>query len=164
VALELAALALILGVSPLIPSGTIFVLYVLVAEFLATYLIHCPAHYVVGRLGGIRFRGIRLGRTALVNIMPARLKWLGRLIPTPTLATDRTSLVSASKSRASAMYLSGTIASSASAVVIASVVSFSGPTLQTGLAWALAIGYVLFDAIFSPKGGDIMRARAVGGP
>jgi hypothetical protein len=160
VSLELAALVCVLGVSPLVPSGAVYVLYVLVAEFLATYLVHCPSHYIVGRVCDIKFTRIHIGQTALVRSLPPMLEGLGRLLRTPTLSTDKVSLASASKSKRKAMYLSGTVASSGSALLVAAVVTYSGSLVAAGLAWLLAVGYLLFDAVFSPRSGDLMRARA----
>lgn len=159
----MAALGLVLAAYRLVPAGIAFVVYVLAAEFLATYLIHCPAHYVVGRLGGIRFSRIRFGKTALVKLLPSRISWLGRLLPTPTLSVDRPSLMAASGPAVQAMYFSGTVASSASAVVIAIAVSYSGSFPAAVAAWVLAVGYILFDAVFSPRGGDVKRARVASG-
>ncbi len=148
----------------MLPSGPFYDLYILVAQFLATYLVHCPAHFIVGRLAGIRFRGIRLGRTTLARALPPSLKGVGRLLPILTLSIDKTSLTAVPKPRIKAMYYSGTVASSGSAVVIAALVTLSGSWLPSALTWALAIGYLLFDLVFSPKSGDIMRARAFGRP
>ncbi len=164
VSLEVAVLTLAMMIAPWVPAGLVYVLYVLIAEFLATYLIHCPAHYVVGRLVGLRFSNIRLGRTTLVNALPARFKPLARFLPILTLSTDKASLTSVSKSRIRAMYLSGTIASSGSALVIAAAVTYSGAPLAATLSWVLAAGYFIFDLVFSPRSGDVMRARAARRP
>ncbi len=164
ISLELLALACIAAIAGAVPSGSIYDIYLLVAQFLATYLIHCPAHYVVGRFAGIRFRSIRLGRTTLTRALPARFKSLGGLLLILTLSTEKSSLSGVSRPRIKAMYLAGTVASSGSAVVIAAVVALSGSLVPSVLTWALAIGYLLFDIVFSPKSGDVMRARAVGRP
>ncbi|MBI3841335.1 MAG: hypothetical protein HY297_05235 [Thaumarchaeota archaeon] len=159
ISLELLALACALALSLVVPLGAVRYLYIIAAQFLATYLIHCPAHYVVGRALGIRFRSIRLGRTTLVKALPDRFKSLGRLFPILTLSTERSSLARASRLRAGAMFSSGTVASSGSAVVIAAAVSPYGDVVATLLASAFAAGYLTFDIVFSPRLGDLMRAR-----
>ncbi len=164
ISLELALLASVLALSTVLPSGPVYDLYILVAQFLTTYLIHCPAHFVVGRLAGIRFRSIRLGRTTLARALPPSLRGVGRLLPILTLSVDKTSMAAVPKPRIKAMYFSGTVASSGSAVVIAALVTLSGSWFPAALTWGLAIGYLLFDVVFSPRSGDIMRARAFGRP
>ena len=144
----------------LIPSGLPFALYVIISELAATYLVHCPAHYIVGMAVGIRFRSIRLGRTTLARALPARYAGLARYIPILTLSTDKASLAKASKERAAAMYASGTVASVSSAFVIAGVATTAEAFLPAVIAWLVAIGYLLFDVVFSPKSGDIMKVRA----
>ena len=162
VVLELIALAFILLGTAAVPSGLGRDFYLLVAQFVTAYLIHCPAHYAVGRLFGIRFRSISLGRTTLVRALPPAFKRLGRLLPILTLALERSSLPSIAKSRIKAMYLSGTIASSGSAIAFAATVTATETWLASILTWALAFAYLLFDIVFSPKSGDVMRARKVG--
>lgn len=159
VALEVVSLAAVLGAFYFIPAGTSYLLYVVLTQLITTYLIHCPAHYLVGRAVGIRFKSIKLGRTTLAQALPPQLAPLVRLLPILTLSTDKSSLVGLPKARISAMYLSGTVASSGSAIAIAAVVSISGPPILDFLAWFVAIGYLLFDVVFSPKSGDVMRAR-----
>jgi hypothetical protein len=160
VLVEVAALSAIIGGVLLIPTGLAFALYVIIAELAATYLIHCPAHYMVGRVVGIRFRRIRLGRTTLAEVLPPRYASLARLIPILTLSTDKASLAQASKGRAAAMYASGTVASVSSAFVIAGVATFTEAFLPAAVAWLVGVGYLMFDVVFSPRSGDIMKARA----
>jgi hypothetical protein len=161
VSAELLALAAVLLLTVVVPSGLPYYLYFLVAQLSATYLIHCPAHYFVGRAVGIRFSSIRLGRTTLAKALPPGLAPFVRRLPILTLSTDKSSLVGLPRGRISAMYASGTVASAGSAVVLAGAVSLSGPLVLVGLSWLVAIGYFLFDVVFSPKSGDLMRARAV---
>ncbi len=159
VSAEVAILAVFLGLSTAVPPGLAFGVYVLASELMSTYLLHCPAHYVVGGALGIRFSRMGLGRTALARILPGRAAGLARLLPVLTLSTDRASLAAASKRRAAAMYASGAIVSVSSALAIAAVASGVQPALYSALAWALAVSYLAFDAVFSPRGGDLGRAK-----
>ncbi len=159
IGIELLALAAALWSSVLIPTGAPYAVYILVAQFLAAFLIHCPAHYAIGTLVGIRFLSINVGRTTLARALPRSLGPFARLIPILTLSTDKASLERAPRSAAAAMFLSGTIASSASAIFIAIAVSLSGLSVAAALAWLFALGWLLFDVYFSPKSGDVMRAR-----
>jgi hypothetical protein len=159
VSIELLALLLILAASYLIPSGIVYLLYVIAAQLAATYLVHCPAHYLVGIATGIRFKRIRLGRTTLARALPPRMGRVARLIPILTLTVDKTSLVGLPRSRVFSMYVSGTVVSSTSAFVIAGTVTTSGSLTLVILTWAVAFGYLLFDVVFSPRSGDLMRAK-----
>jgi hypothetical protein len=160
VALELTALALLLGSAYFVPSGVIFAVYVVVAELLSTYLIHCPAHYLVGRILGIRFKAIRIGTTALAKALPPRFAAFARHLPILTLATEKGSLVRTSRRRVAAMYASGTVASAGSAIAIAAAAASAEPYLYSAFAWAIALSYLLFDLVFSPRSGDFARARS----
>jgi hypothetical protein len=164
VTIELLVLAAVLAAAPVVQGGPVFALYILAVELLATYLIHCPAHYLVGRALGIRFTRIRAGRTTLARALPPRLGRLARFLPVLTLSTEKSSLASVSRPRVSIMYASGTIASCASAILVAAAVTPSGPWTLVGLSWAVAVGYLLFDLVFSPRGGDLMRARGATRP
>jgi hypothetical protein len=159
VVVELLGLITVLASSSLIPAGAPFDLYVIVAEILATYLIHCPAHYAVGTVVGIRFRRIRVGRSTLARALPTSLSPIAKLLPILTLSVDRESMKHIPKSRVAAMYGAGAVASVSAAVAIALAVTPSGLWTST-LAWAVALAYLAFDLVFSPKSGDFARARA----
>lgn len=161
VSIELAALAIILGGSLYVPSGFVFAIYLIVAQLAATYFIHCPAHYVSGGLVGIRFRNVRLGRTTLAKALPPRYAAIAKLIPIVTITTEKASLHRVSKTKAAAMYAAGTVASASSAFVIAAAATLSEPLAVSSLIWLVAVAYLLFDVVFSPKSGDLMKARAV---
>jgi hypothetical protein len=161
VLLELIALAGILLLSLWIPAGLPLGVYLVFAQLMATYLVHCPAHFIVGTAVGVRFRELRLGRTTLARVLPNRLKGLVQRLPILTLVTDRSSLVKVSRSRLAAMYASGTIASIGSAFAIATLSTLVEQPTYFLLTWAVAMAYLVFDVVFSPKSGDLKRARAV---
>ncbi len=158
IAAELLALAGVLLLAAWIPAGLPSALYLVLAQLMATYLVHCPAHFVVGAAVGVRFRGLRLGRTTLARALPAELKGFARLLPVLSLSIDRESSVRASRLRFAAMYVSGTVASVGSAVAIAAGSTLAGQHYPL-LAWAVAVAYLGFDVLFSPKSGDLKRAR-----
>jgi hypothetical protein len=160
ISVEVAIFTGIVAGSPFVPPGLLFAIYVIIAQGAGTYLVHCPAHYIVGRVVGINFRTIRFGRTTLARVLPSRFAGLARLVPILTLSTEKASLAKASKGRAAAMYVSGTIASVCSAFVIAGVATVSESSFPAAVAWLVAIGYLAFDVVFSPRAGDISKARA----
>ena len=159
IVLELTALALIALLSLVVPAGPVFGLYVLVLELLATYLVHCPAHYLVGAAAGIKFRRISLGRTALARVLPARLAGVAGLFPVATLSADKGSLAAVSRWKAWGMYAAGTAASVGAALAVAAASLRTEPQTYAASAWAVALAYLAFDAVCSPKGGDLMRAK-----
>jgi hypothetical protein len=136
------------------------VLILLLAQATTTILIHCPAHYIVGRAVGIRFRAMRLGRTTAVRLLPKSMKRLGSLIVVFTLAVEPASKRGSAPSRLRAMYLAGVTASVGSAVTLAYVASLGGNLLAGAVTWTFALAYLASDVFFSPRAGDLMRARA----
>ena len=159
VVIELAVIVLLIALVRAFQPGLVLWLYVIVVELLSTYLVHCPAHYLVGSALGIRFRDMKLGRTALAKALPKSLSGVTRLVPILTLVTDKSTLARASRRRRAWMFASGTVASSAAGLVGAAAASLIVPQTFAPLAWALALAYLAFDAIFSPKSGDLMKAR-----
>lgn len=161
VLLELIALAGILLLSSWLPAGLPLGVYTLFAQLMATYLVHCPAHFVVGTATGVRFREMRLGRTTLAQGLPGGLKGLARWLPILTLVTDRSSLANVSRRGLAAMYRSGAVASTLSAFAIAAASALTEQPIYFSLTWAVAIAYLAFDVVYSPRSGDLKRARAV---
>jgi hypothetical protein len=161
VTLELIALAMAVFAARVLADWYPFsILILLVAQALATVLIHCPAHYIVGRALGISFRSIRLGRTSVSRVLPASLKRIGSLLVVFTLSVDPVSKKLASPMKLRAMYLAGVTGSVGSAVTFAFAVSQTGNYVAGAVLWVFAIAYLASDVLFSPRAGDLMRARA----
>lgn len=159
ISFEIIALTLALGVSFLIPTGAFHTAYIVAVELVTTYLIHCPAHYFVGRVFGIRFSAIRIGRTGLTRLLPTGFGRIARLLPILTLSTERASLAAVSRKKVAVMYGSGTVASTASAVAVAVFFTMEGSFSNSAATWAVALLYLAFDLVFSPRGGDLFRAK-----
>ncbi len=135
-------------------------LLLLFAWFALWFFSHDLAHHVVGRLGGIRFRYYFLGRSAIRKLkLPLVPRLMGK-IPVLVLKIDPTSMTQASVRSRRWMHASGAI------------VSMSLPWLiipesfALGLVWgllfvALVLGNDIFTLYFSPKTGDLFRARMV---
>ena len=160
VVLELVALTVVISAAWLLANWyPLSILVLLLAQALITILIHCPAHYVVGRALGIRFSAIRLGHTSVSRVLPASLKRIGSLLAVFTLSVDSVSK-KASPMRLRATYLAGVTGSVGSAVTFAFAVSQSGNYIVGPITWVFAIAYLASDVLFSPRAGDLMRARA----
>jgi hypothetical protein len=59
------------------------------------------------------------------------------------------------------MYASGTVVSVASASTVAVASTPAERPTYFLLAWAVALAYLAFDVVFSPKSGNLKRARTV---
>jgi hypothetical protein len=158
---EVVVLSAVIGATAVVPEGLFLGVYLIVTLLLATYLIHCPAHYIVGTLARIRFKEMRLGRTTIARVLPKPLASYAKLLPVLILVADRDSVARVSRARGASMYASGALASVSSALVIAAAATLVEPALYAVLAWVVALAYLLFDVAFSPKSGDLMRARRV---
>lgn len=159
--LELAALTVLLAVASMLANlWPLSILVLLLAQLLTTILIHCPAHYMVGRALGIRFRGIKLGRSTAFAALPSSLKRIGTFLVVFTLTVDRASKRTVAPSRLRAMYLAGVAGSVGGAFVFALVVSLTVNYPAAAATWLLALAYLASDVRFSPAAGDLMRARA----
>ena len=77
----------------------------------------------------------------------------------PFFFDTKGSLVNVSKRRATSICASGKVASVSPATAVAVVATSAEPLAYAGLEWAVAAGYLLFDAVFSPRSGDLMRAK-----
>ncbi len=157
---EAISLAAVLLSSMLMPSGLPLGLYAVVAQLLATYLVHCPAHYLVGRAVGIRFRRVGFGRTTLARALPKSVSSFAKLFPILTLTVAKDSVIGVSKKNVALMYEAGTISSVSIAFAVAIVATLEESLMYASLAWAVALAYLAFDWVFSPKSGDLARARA----
>lgn len=160
--MELAALAATLYVVGLRPIGGLFGAILLLALQAATaFLIHCPAHYVVGYSLGIRFRRVSLGSSTIADAFPPSLRTLGRLLPVLRLSVNRESMRTVSQRRLKTMYLSGVVASVGSSIIVAAAITLTGDILASVLTWSYAMFYLCSNIFLSPKAGDLMRAKMV---
>src|SRR2546427_10054162 len=155
----LAILLLLVFRIPLLPSW----LAVLLAQGIMLYAVHCPSHYVVGRIVGIRFSGLAVGRSALRKASSRVVRQIGERAVTPVLIINRVSLARASPLRRKAMFYSGVAASTAAPFLIALYASLSGDQVSILATLLLAVGYLVFNIFYSPRTGDVFRARLLGG-
>jgi hypothetical protein len=162
VVLELVALSIVLYAAMTLANlYPLSVLILVVAQALTTILVHCPAHYVVGRALGIRFSRIGIGRSTATKALPKSLKRVGSLLVVFTLRMDSSSRKTTPPTRLRLMFLAGVSASLASAFIFALAVGLAGNYGAGLVAWIFAIAYLASDILLSPKTGDVMRARAV---
>jgi hypothetical protein len=162
VVLQLVALTIVAYTASVLASWyPLSILVLLLAQAVTTILVHCPAHYVVGRTLGIRFSRMKLSRSSGVRLLPSWLRRIGSLLVVFTLTVDPVSRKSASPKRLKAMFLAGVSASLGSAVMFALAVSLVGNYVAAIVTWLFAVGYLASDIKFSSEAGDVMRARAI---
>ncbi len=134
------------------------VILLLFAWFTFWFFSHDLAHHITGQLVGIRFRYYYLGKSAIRKLNLPIIPQLMNRIPVLVLKVDHESLRQATPRSRIAMFSSGPIVS----IVLPSLIipaSFSlGPILGL-LFLALVVGNDLFTLYFSPKTGDLYRAR-----
>jgi len=161
IALELGALIAVVYVASVLANWYPFSpVVLLLAQALTTILVHCPAHYLVGRALGIKFSRIGTGRSTAARVLPGSLRRIGSSLVVFTLTVDPESKRSASPTRLRAMFLAGVTGSVGSAVTFAYAVGLAGNYLAGITTWVFAIAYLATDVVFSPRAGDLMRARA----
>lgn len=163
IAIELVALSVALTAASMYPlGGTLEVVAVLALQVIAAFLIHCPAHYLVGSALGIRFSSISVSRSGLVKGFPPRLAKLDLPLPTFHLSVSRKSRHTAPTRRLQLMFASGAIASITAVVALAVSETFSGSLAVSIVAWLFALVYLSSEIVLSTKAGDFMRARSAG--
>jgi hypothetical protein len=158
-AIALAVLLLLVFRIPGLPG----VLALLLAQGVILYAVHCPSHYAVGRLLGIKFSGLAVGPSALRKSSSRVIRLIGERAVTPVLIVDRASLARVSPLRRKAMFYSGVTASTVAPFLVALYASLTGDPLATLATLIVAIGYLIFNIFYSPRTGDVYRARLLGG-
>jgi hypothetical protein len=158
-AAALAILLLLVFRIPWLPRPLAFLL----AQGVILYLVHCPSHYIVGRIVGIKFTGLVVGRSALKRSSSRVVRLIGERAVTPVLVVDRASLARVSPLQRKAMFYSGVTASTAAPFLVALFASLSGDPVSILATLAVAIGYLAFNIVYSPTTGDVHRARLLAG-
>lgn len=72
---------------------------------------HAIAHWLVGRLSGIRFRGYTIGGTSKPEAWPVGLRWIMERVPFFGVQTDRDSMKTAAPAAKAAMWSAGVTSS-----------------------------------------------------
>jgi hypothetical protein len=136
-----------------------FLLYVIALVFLV-FFPHCLAHYAVGRLMAIQFDYYRSGKSGIAKLKLPVVSSLGSKLPVLTLKVDRSSLHSADRLRAAAMFSAGAVASMVFPFIAAASSIGHLPLILSITLALIAAANLLFDLYYSPKAGDLARARA----
>lgn len=139
------------------------IIFLLYAVFALWFFSHDLTHHIVGRLGGIKFQYYFLGRSAITKLKLPIVSRVLLQVPVMVLKIDGKSMAQASPRARRWMHTSGALAS----MILPWLIIPSSYTIR--LVWigyfftALVIGNDLFTLYFSPRVGDIYRARNVKG-
>lgn len=80
------------------------------SRFLAYFCEHAFAHWLVGRLGGIRFTAYGLHGSTQVHLYPPGMRWLFSHLPFLSARSDPASRRAAAPAARAAMYMAGPLA------------------------------------------------------
>jgi hypothetical protein len=156
----LIAACLALAAAQSAHSRTVAVAALLVAWLLLYFCCHAIAHWLIGRILGIRFAFYTVGGTGNPEGWPAGLRWVFEHLPFFGVQTEKTSMQTASPTAKAIMWSAGV---TSSAVI---------PTL--GMLWAWRAGvpsgklfffFALFWSVgtlasnWTSRSGDYSKAR-----
>lgn len=143
-----------------VPNIPLKFLIYLVAWFCLLFFPHSLTHYIVGTLVGIKFQYYCLGRSSVYKLKLPFARAIASRSVILTLKVDQRSLRSASRGGRAVMFSSGAVVSMI-LPFFAAVASLG--RLQMNLSaflLSLSIANLAFDLYYSPKAGDISRAKS----
>lgn len=137
------------------------IILLLFAWFTFWFFSHDLAHHITGQLLGIRFQYYYLGKSAIRKLKLPIIPQLMNRVPVLVLKVDSESLKQAKPRSRRVMFASGAIVSMILPWLIIPASFSLGPILGL-LFLSLVAGNDLFTLYFSPKTGDLYRARMAG--
>jgi hypothetical protein len=149
-----------LTVSRSAQSPAVAVATMLLAWVLLYFSSHAIAHWLVGRLVGIRFLFYTVGGTANPEGWPWGIRWIFEHLPFLGVQTDKVSMLSVSPGAQALMWSAGVTASAIIPTVAAlfawlSAVPWSGWFCLFALGWALGT----LASNWRSRTGDYSKAR-----
>lgn len=136
----------------------------LAASFTSLWFFpHCLAHHLVGRLLGIRFHFYYVGRSLLTRLQLPVIQAIARRMPMLGIKVDYATLLRASPARRAAMYYSGPLASTLLPLYTVVYAHLYMPFGASSLAALLAAANIGFTSYYTPKVGDVKKARGASG-
>ena len=153
--LTLGLLALGLALTALSPGNPVIAL---AAWVLLGVGSHCPAHYLVGRICGISFTHYVIAPSALARMRVPLVSGLAARSLLPGLRIDKRSLRKAGRRCVYATLAAGA-AASMSVPWAVTLVQLAAGDPYWSLTAGLQVFRIVFTMYFSPRGGDLYRAR-----
>ena len=114
----LLGFGLVYGAAHLVPNAPGRLPVLLTGWYLVYVCCHASAHWAIGRLVGIRFRGFGLRGSDHPQDYPPGLRQLMQVLPTFTALTDRQSMRSASRRARAAMFAAGETSTAICSILI----------------------------------------------
>jgi hypothetical protein len=150
----------LLFVRPTLPPAAAFGLLVAGAVILLV-APHCLTHYIVGRVVGIRFLYYFFSHSALARLPLPLVRPLAQRLPLLTIKVAPYDLLRVPRKRAAAMLASGTVVSMGLPWLAVAYGFMQGQPVAATLVAVVAGANVAFTLYFSPRVGDLSRARRV---
>ncbi len=150
----------LIALAPAVTTIPLTFLLYLMAWFCLLFFPHGLAHYFVGVLVGVRFRHYSFGRSSISKL---RMRFLGVFaskLVVLTLRVDQASLRSVSPLRRRIMFSSGAVASMVLPFFAAAASIGHLPSALSALLLLISVANLAFDLYYSPKAGDISRAKS----
>ncbi len=135
------------------------ILLLLFTWFTLWFFSHDLTHHIVGRIMGIKFQYYFLGRSGITKLKLPLIFRLMEHVPVLVLKIDKSSLGNVSVAARRWMHTSGAITSMVLPLLVLPTSYSLGPTWVGVLFTILAVGNDLFTLYFSPKSGDLFRAK-----
>lgn len=145
--------------APTVPGTLLRFFIYLVSWGFLVFFPHGIAHYFVGRVVGVRFSYYFMGKSSATKL---KLPVLGTFLswfPVPTLRIERASFRSVSHRGRTAMFASGAIASMVMPFFAAAGSIGQLPTWLTAVLFLISVVNLVFDLYYSPRVGDLHRAK-----
>lgn len=161
----IAAACLALATARFTSSKAAAIAAMIFAWTLLYFLCHGIAHWLVGRLVGIRFAFYTIGGTGNPEAYPAGLRWVFEHLPFFGVQTEKASMQSASPVAKAIMWSAG-VTSSAIVPTLSAVWAwhFGVPASKPFLVFAVIWASATLASNWTSRTGDYSKARrALGG-
>ena len=143
---------------PPYPSVPLLSLLLLLASFgLLTYFSHCLAHFIVGKIIGLKFSYYVFGASLKTNSQVIRR--LDELLPRLGIRLTSESRKNATHRQRVLVFSSGVITSTLLPLIPVTIGYLTLPNPMRTIPLLLWIAYVIFGAYFSPRFGDLSRIK-----
>jgi hypothetical protein len=154
----LFAFCLLLTAAYVLSTSLRFLLY-LIAMGAFVFFPHGLAHYITGRLVGVRFKYYFLAKSAVSKLTLPLFSTLANQLPVLALKIDQASLRSISNGRRAVMFASGAVASMLLPFIVPVASIGHIPIFVSAVLFLVGAANAAFDLYYSPKAGDISRAK-----
>jgi len=154
----LFAFCLLLTASSVLSTSLRFLLY-LIAMGAFVFFPHGLAHYITGRLVGVRFKYYFLTKSAVSKLKLPLFSTLANQLPVLALKIDRASLRSVSNGRRAVMFASGAVASMVLPFIVPVASIGRVPLVFSVVLFLVGAANAAFDLYYSPKAGDISKIK-----